>query len=66
MMAKTRVLMLRNAAKRFECSLSEGESGEVETTLADVLISAGIAVPAEVKGVPEKASVKAQTKPAAE
>lgn len=66
MMAKTKILMLRNASRRFECSLSEGETGEVDAALADALIAARIAVPADVKGVPEKASVKAVTKPAAE
>ena len=52
-MAKSKVLMLRNAASSFGCSLSEGETGDIDSDLADSLIAHGIAVPASIKAVPE-------------
>jgi alkyl sulfatase BDS1-like metallo-beta-lactamase superfamily hydrolase len=58
-----KILMLRNAAASYGCKLSEGETGDVDKELADTLIARGIAVPGEIKAVPEKTSGKPSTKP---
>lgn len=46
-----KITMLRNAAAKFGCKLSEGETGEMENEVAQQLIDARIAVPAEEKTV---------------
>jgi len=46
-----KITMLRNAAAKFGCKLSEGETGEVDNELAQELVDAKIAVPAEEKSV---------------
>jgi hypothetical protein len=58
-----KILMLRNAAASFGCKLTEGETGDVDKSLAEALIARGIAVSAEIKAVPEKPNVKPSTKP---
>lgn len=51
---KTSITMLRNAAKSYGCDLKEGETGEVDSSLAKQLIKDKIAVPfdgATLKGI---------------
>ena len=55
-----KILLLRNPSSAFECKLTEGQSGDVDAALAQRLIDAGIAVPADIKAVPESATVKAE------
>lgn len=57
-----KILMLRNAAASFGCKLSEGQTGDVDQSIAEILIARGIAVPGEIKAVPEKTSGKPSTK----
>lgn len=54
------ITMLRNAAAKFGCKLMEGQTGEVDDTIAKELIDARIAVPAaETKKVEGKAAESA-------
>jgi len=60
-----KITMLRNAAKHFGCTLSEGETGEVEDALGAELVNARIAehVKAEeksVKGVAKTPAIKGE------
>ncbi len=55
-----KITMLRNPARALECSLLEGQTGEVEDKLAEQLVKAGIAVPAaDTKKVEGKAAESA-------
>jgi hypothetical protein len=61
-MSKTTVKMLRNPAKSMGCQLLEGETGEVGSDLADMLVASGLAVvaiPDEIKAVPSPPSIVA-------
>jgi hypothetical protein len=61
-MSKTTVKMLRNPANSMGCQLLEGETGEVGSDLADMLIAKGLAVvaiPDEIKAVPDPPSIVA-------
>jgi hypothetical protein len=53
-----KITMLRNAAKQYECGLSEGETGTVPADLAERLIADGIAVAVDVAEKPVKAVAK--------
>ena len=56
LMSKTTVKMLRNPAKLLGCQLLEGETGEIGSDLAEILVSKGLAVvaiPDEIKAVPD-------------
>lgn len=59
-----KITMLRNAAKSFGCSLNEGETGEVDDTLAEELIARKLAVavgePKKVKGESKPPEIKGQ------
>jgi len=60
-----KISMLRNAAKRYECSLGEGETGDVPDSLAQILITDKIAVPVseeqkKVKAVPSTPAIKGE------
>jgi len=54
-----KITMLRNAAAKFGCKLSEGETGEVENELAKELVDAKIAVQADEKSVKAVAKIPA-------
>ena len=61
-MSQTTVKMLRNPAKSMGCQLLEGETGEVVSDLADILVANGLAVvaiPDEIKAVPDPPSIAA-------
>lgn len=56
-----KVRLLRNPAKRYGCSLGEGETGQVDHAIGSALVKAGIAEcldpPAEIKAVPEQPAI---------
>lgn len=55
------VKMLRNAAERVGCKLSEGETGDVSDELAAVLVSSGVAEllnPKTIKAVATEPELK--------
>jgi hypothetical protein len=61
-MTKTTIKMLRNPAGSIGCQLLEGETGEVGSELADMLVASGlavVAVPDEIKAVPDPPSIVA-------
>lgn len=61
-MSKTTVKMLRNPSSSFGCTLSEGETGEISSDLADLLVAEGLAVvsvPDEIEAVPHSPSIAA-------
>ena len=62
-MSTTKIAMLRNPAVSLGCKLMEGETGEVETSLADMLVRIGIAVaietPKTINGVPSAPEIVA-------
>jgi hypothetical protein len=60
-----KILMLRNPSRSYGCDLMEGETGEVEDSLANKLIDAKIAEPApveekKVKGVAKTPEIKGE------
>lgn len=54
-----KIKMLRNVGSSLNCNLSEGESGEVDTSLAETLIKRGLAVPISDDAKPRSESIKA-------
>jgi heterodisulfide reductase subunit C len=56
--------MLRNVAASFRCDLREGESGDVDTELAETLIKRGLAVPVSDEAQPKAETLKAVESPA--
>jgi len=58
-----KIKLLRNPAASFGCEIKEGESGEVETNLAETLIKRGLAVPVSDEASPKTETVKAVESP---
>lgn len=62
-MATTKITMLRNPAVSLGCDLKEGETGDVEPALADVLVQKNIAVvvnlPKVIHAIPDTPAIVA-------
>ena len=68
-----KITLLRNPAASYGCSLLEGETGDVSTSLGEQLVAIGVAValvsdepkylPKKVKGVPKNPEIAKAVQP---